>query len=99
MAKKSILARELKKQAEEKRLQPKVNALREIITSGNDEARFEAIMELSKLPRNFSPVRQSRRCRCCGRPRGVYRIFGLCRICLRQAAMRGDIPGLVKASW
>ncbi|MCL4126052.1 UNVERIFIED_CONTAM: hypothetical protein GTU68_000542 [Idotea baltica] len=54
---------------------------------------------LSELPRDASPSRQRNRCRQTGRPHGVYRKFGLCRIKLREAAMRGDVPGLVKASW
>lgn len=55
--------------------------------------------ELRKLPRNSSPTRKVKRCRLTGRPRGVYRKFGLCRNKLRELAMRGDIPGIVKASW
>jgi small subunit ribosomal protein S14 len=54
---------------------------------------------LQKLPRNASPFRRRRRCSITGRPRGVYRKFGLARTKLREAAMRGDVPGLVKASW
>ena len=54
---------------------------------------------MQKLPRDASPVRQRNRCRITGRPHGVYRKFGLSRIKLREAAMRGDVPGLVKASW
>ncbi len=56
-------------------------------------------MKLSKLKRNTSRVRVTKRCRSCGRPRGVYRKFALCRICLREAVMRGDVPGAVKSSW
>ena len=56
-------------------------------------------MKLQKLPRDASPSRQQRRCRITGRPHGVYRKFGLCRNKLREAAMRGDVPGLTKASW
>ena len=52
-----------------------------------------------KMPRDSSPVRQRNRCRITGRPHGYYRKFGLSRIKLREAAMRGDVPGLVKASW
>lgn len=63
------------------------------------EEKMEADEALQKLPRNSSPVRQRNRCRVTGRPRGVYRKFGLSRTKLREAAMRGDIPGLVKASW
>ncbi len=66
--------------------------------SGDDE-RWAAQQGLQKLPRDASPVRQRRRCRITGRANGVYRKFGLCRHRLREAAMRGDVPGLVKASW
>ena len=68
------------------------------MTSSDDE-RWEAQRQLQKLPRDASPSRQRRRCRVTGRPHGVYRKFGLCRHKLREAAMRGDVPGLVKASW
>ena len=64
-----------------------------------DDERWEAQLSLQKLPRNASPCRQQRRCGITGRPRGVYRKFGLGRNKLREAAMRGDVPGLVKASW
>jgi small subunit ribosomal protein S14 len=72
--------------------------LRETVKKDADN-RDEASLALQKRPRNESAVRVRRRCRCCGRPRGTYRKFGLCRICLRNAAMRGDVPGLKKASW
>lgn len=65
----------------------------------SDEERWEAQQQLQKLPRNASPVRKQRRCGLTGRPHGVYRKFGLARNKLREAAMRGDVPGLVKASW
>jgi small subunit ribosomal protein S14 len=54
---------------------------------------------LQKLPRDASPARKQRRCRISGRPHAVYRKFGLCRNKLREAVMRGDVPGVVKASW
>ena len=57
------------------------------------------MLKLQKLPRDGSPTRQHNRCRISGRPHGVYRKFGLGRNKLREAAMRGDVPGLVKASW
>jgi len=63
------------------------------------EERQEAQVKLQKLPRDASPIRQRNRCRLTGRPHGYYRKFGLARNKLREAAMRGDIPGLVKASW
>ncbi len=63
------------------------------------EDRMEAQKALQKLPRNANPVRVQRRCQITGRPHAVYRKFGLCRNKLREAAMRGDVPGLHKASW
>ena len=63
------------------------------------EEKMAAVDSLQKLPRDSSEVRQRNRCRITGRPHGVYRKFGLCRNKIREAAMRGDIPGLVKASW
>jgi len=63
------------------------------------EERMDAQQKLQKLPRDASPSRMQRRCRVTGRPHAVYRKFGLCRNKLREAAMRGDVPGLHKASW
>jgi small subunit ribosomal protein S14 len=63
------------------------------------EDRYEARLKLQKLPRNASPVRLRNRCALTGRPRGVYRKFGLARGKLREIAMRGEIPGVIKASW
>ena len=63
------------------------------------EERLAALQELSTLPRDSSPVRGQNRCRRTGRPHGYYRKFGLSRNMLREAAMRGEVPGLVKASW
>jgi small subunit ribosomal protein S14 len=76
-------------------------ALKAIINDRNasDEDKWEAQIKLQKLPRDASPVRQQRRCGITGRPHAVYRKFGLARNKLREAAMRGDVPGLVKASW
>jgi small subunit ribosomal protein S14 len=68
-------------------------------TNASDDEKWEAQVALQKLPRDASPVRQQRRCQITGRPHGVYRKFGLSRNKLREAAMRGDVPGLVKASW
>ena len=65
----------------------------------SDDDRWAAQIKLQQLPRDADPVRQRRRCQVTGRPHGVYRKFGLCRNKLREAAMRGDVPGLVKASW
>jgi len=65
----------------------------------SDEERMEAQQKLQALPRDASPCRQRNRCRLTGRPHGYYRKFGLARNKLREHAMKGDIPGLVKASW
>lgn len=101
MAKKSMIAREAKRTATVAKFAEKRKALKAIIvnpTASEDEV-WEAQQQLQKLPRDASPSRQQRRCRLTGRPHGVYRKFGLCRNKLREAAMRGDVPGLVKASW
>jgi small subunit ribosomal protein S14 len=63
------------------------------------EERMDAMKRLQALPRNASPVRLRNRCELTGRPRGTFRKFGLARGKIREAAMRGDIPGLIKASW
>ena len=65
----------------------------------SQEERYEARLKLQKLPRNSSPVRVRNRCALTGRPRGVYSKFGLGRSKLRDIAMRGEIPGVIKASW
>jgi small subunit ribosomal protein S14 len=65
----------------------------------SEEDRYEARLRLQQLPRNASPVRLRNRCAITGRPRGVFRKFGLARNKLRDIAMRGEIPGLIKASW
>jgi small subunit ribosomal protein S14 len=101
MAKKSMVAREDKRTRTVAKYAAKRAKLKETIADVNatDDARWEAQIALQKLPRNASPVRQRRRCQITGRPHGVYRKFGLCRNKLREAAMRGDVPGLVKSSW
>jgi small subunit ribosomal protein S14 len=65
----------------------------------NPEDRYEARLKLQKLPRNASPVRLRNRCALTGRPRGVYSKFGLGRSKLRDIVMRGEVPGVIKASW
>jgi small subunit ribosomal protein S14 len=65
----------------------------------SDEDRWVLQIELQKLPRNASPIRLRNRCGLIGRPHGYYRKFGLSRSKLREAAMNGEVPGLVKASW
>lgn len=101
MAKVSMVEREKKRARTVAKYADKRAALKAVIGDVNatDEARWEAQVKLQKLPRDASPTRQRRRCRVTGRPHGVYRKFGLCRNKLREAAMRGDVPGLVKASW
>jgi len=101
MAKKSMIAREVRRTATIAKYAAKREELKNIIRS--PESSFEAVMQanekLQKLPRDSSPVRQMTRCNLTGRPHAVYRKFGLCRNKLREAAMRGDVPGLTKASW
>jgi len=101
MAKKSMIAREKKRTKLASRYQAKREALKAIIASEESsyDEKMEAVVTLQKLPRDSSPSRGRNRCRITGRPHGVYRKFGLSRIKLREAAMRGDVPGLVKASW
>lgn len=101
MAKKSMKAREVKRIKTVAKFAAKRAALKEAIRNpkASMEERAEAVAQLQALPRDASPSRVQRRCRVTGRPRAVYRKFGLCRNKLREAAMRGDIPGLVKASW
>jgi small subunit ribosomal protein S14 len=101
MAKNSMIAREDKRARTVKKYAAKRAELKAIIKSPNssDEERFNAQLKLQALPRDASPSRQRNRCRVTGRPHGYYRKFGLSRNKLREAAMRGDVPGLVKASW
>ncbi len=101
MAKTSMVEREKSRAKTVARYAAKRAQLKAIIKDVNvgDDERWEAQVKLQKLPRDASPVRQRNRCRVTGRSRGVYRKFGLCRNKLREAAMRGDVPGLVKASW
>ena len=101
MAKLSTINRELKREALVKKYEPKRRALQAIIndTKMPDEDRMQARLKLQQLPRNANPVRLRNRCEITGRPRGTYRKFGLSRSKLRESAMRGEIPGLVKASW
>ena len=101
MAKTSIVEREKKRLRTVKKYAAKRAELKSVIKDPkvSFEDRQEAVLALQKLPRNASPVRARNRCRLTGRPHGYYRKFGLGRNKLREAAMRGDIPGLVKASW
>ncbi len=101
MAKKSMIAREKKRARTVSRFAAKRSTLKAVIKNPNStfEQIEEATRKLQKLPRDASPARQHNRCRITGRPHGYYRKFGLSRNKLREAAMRGDVPGLVKASW
>jgi small subunit ribosomal protein S14 len=96
-----MVARERKRQRAVEKYSAKRAALKAIIQDVNatDEQRWEAQVALQKQPRDASPVRLRTRCQLTGRPNAVYRKFGLCRNKLREVAMRGDVPGLVKASW
>ncbi|MEE7546519.1 30S ribosomal protein S14 [Xanthomonas sp. Kuri4-1] len=101
MAKTSMVNRDIKREKLAKKFADKREALKKII-SGQDssyEEKIDAATKLQKLPRDSSPSRQRNRCELSGRPRGVYRKFGLGRNKLREATMRGDVPGLRKASW
>lgn len=101
MAKTSMIQRELKRTKLVKKYAEKRAVLRAIINSldARMEEKMEAQRKLQTLPRDSSAARQRNRCRITGRPHGYFRKFGLARNKLREAAMRGDIPGLVKASW
>ena len=101
MAKTSMKAREEKRRKTVLRFAAKRAELKEIIRSPkfSEEEKDIAQMKLQKLPRDASPIRMQRRCAITGRPHAVYRKFGLARNKLRELAMKGDIPGLVKSSW
>jgi small subunit ribosomal protein S14 len=101
MAKTSMVNRETKREKLAKRHGAKRDALKKIISSetASYEEKMEAVVKLQKLPRDSSESRQRNRCALTGRPRGVYAKFGLARNKLREATMRGDVPGLRKASW
>lgn len=101
MAKLSMIEREKKRAKTVAKFSEKRQRLKAIIANpkSSDEERWSAQVQLQKLPRDASPVRKQTRCRLTGRPHAVYRKFGLSRIKLREHAMKGDVPGLVKASW
>ena len=101
MAKLAVKLRNQKRRQTVEKFKAKRSALLEIINDAraSDEAREEARLKLQKLPRDASPVRLRNRCAMTGRPRGVYRKFGLGRTKLRELAMRGEVPGIIKASW
>ncbi|MGD9786653.1 MAG: 30S ribosomal protein S14 [Sulfuricellaceae bacterium] len=101
MAKTSLINRELKRRATVKKYAAKRAELKAIMNNVklSDEERMAARIKFQSLPRNASPVRLRNRCTMTGRPRGVFRKFGLARGKLRQLAMHGEIPGVIKASW
>ncbi len=101
MAKTSMINREEKRAKLAKKYAAKRADLKATIANPatSDDARWEALVALQKLPRDSSPTRQRNRCAITGRPHAYLRKFGLCRIKLREAAMRGEVPGLTKASW
>ncbi|MDZ7752142.1 MAG: 30S ribosomal protein S14 [Gammaproteobacteria bacterium] len=101
MAKISMVVRDRKRTQLASKYAAKRAALKALIRNPESslEDKYEAVIKLQKLPRDSSPSRQRNRCGLTGRPHGYYRKFGLARNKLREAAMRGDVPGLVKASW
>jgi len=100
VAKKSMLARENRKSKLVAKYKERRNELKVLIKSSEDfDVIMEAQVKLAKLPVNSNPVRHSTRCQQCGRPHAVYRKFGLCRICLRQQLMTGNVTGGRKSSW
>jgi small subunit ribosomal protein S14 len=101
VAKTSMIEREKKRAKTVQKFAKKRAELKAKIAdvSTPDAERWDAVLSLQKLPRDSSPVRKHNRCGVTGRPHGVYRKFGLGRNKLREYAMKGDIPGLVKASW
>jgi len=101
MAKTAVINRDLKRRKIVKKFAKKRAELQAVIDNAkiSDENRFAARQKLQQLPRDSSPTRLRNRCKLTGRPRGVFRKFGLGRNKLREIAMRGEIPGVVKASW
>lgn len=101
MAKLALVNRDEKRRKTVKKFAAKRKALLEMAGSQSlsPEQRYEAQLKLQKMPRDASPVRLRNRCALTGRPRGVFRKFGLARGKLRDIAMRGEIPGVIKASW
>jgi small subunit ribosomal protein S14 len=101
MAKLALVNRDKKRRKTVKKFSARRKALMDIVNNQSIslEDRYEARLKLQKLPRDASPVRLRNRCALTGRPRGVFRKFGLARGKLRDIAMRGEIPGVIKASW
>ena len=101
MAKLALKLREQKRRKMVEKFKVRRQTLQELLQSPrvSDEDKETARAKLQKLPRDASPVRLRNRCALTGRPRGVYRKFGLGRIKLRELALRGEVPGVIKASW
>jgi small subunit ribosomal protein S14 len=101
VAKLALINRELKREATVRKFAKKRAELQAIVAdqSRSEEERFQARLKLQQLPRNASPSRLRNRCELTGRPRGTFRKFGLARNKLREVAMRGEVPGITKASW
>ena len=101
MAKLALINREEKRRKMVKKYAAKRAELKAVFRDVNrsEEERMEALQKLQSIPRNASESRLRNRCQLTGRPRGVFRKFGLCRNKIREIAMRGEIPGVVKASW
>ena len=101
MAKLSLIQRELKRTQLVAKYKKKYDELKAVANDAkkSDEERYVARLELQKIPRNANPTRQRNRCELTGRPRGTFRKFGLGRNKIRELAFKGDIPGVVKASW
>ena len=101
MAKTSLIQRELKRDQLVAKYKKRYEELKTLANDAkkSDEQRYAARLELQKLPRNAYPPRQRNRCALTGRPRGTFRKYGLGRNTIRELAFKGDIPGVVKASW
>jgi small subunit ribosomal protein S14 len=101
MAKTAVINRDLKRRKTVKKYAKKRTELIAVINNFklSEDVRLDARLKLQQLPRDASPIRLRNRCKLTGRPRGVYSKFGLGRNKLREIAMRGEIPGVVKASW
>lgn len=101
MARKSLIAKEVHRARKVKNTYEKRQELKKIVKSWDStpEEKQNAMMQLDRLPRNGSPIRLRNRCTFTGRPRGYYRKFGISRLCLREMALAGLIPGMTKSSW
>lgn len=101
MAKKSVKNRNARRRSLVDRLRTKREELRSTVKNVHlsDEKRWEAVIELQKLPRDSSPARRRNRCKVCGRPRAYNRLTGLCRLHMRIATISGMVPGMRKSSW